>query len=151
MSRTVLVKIENLKIADLMDAGRGASGVGQDFQHNRSKCLQAYQFIPFHFHSISSRAGQCRRISKPQGKSMICAPKTHHQNLCFKFEVKLLESRKALRSTMAVNYAVFPLGPSFDSSRFTPNLKQRFWWWVHLRIGDCSEPKSQKLKPSKKN
>ncbi len=42
---------------------------------------------------------------------------------------------------MAINYAVFPLNPSFNSSRFTPNLKQRFWWWVHLGIDDCSELK----------
>jgi hypothetical protein len=42
---------------------------------------------------------------------------------------------------MAINYAAFLPNPSLDPSRFTPNLKQRFWWWVRLRIDDSSELK----------
>ncbi len=46
-----------------------------------------------------------------------CERKLFSQVFCFEFERK------------------------FDSSRFTPNLKQRFWWWVSLGIDDCSELK----------
>ncbi len=33
-------------------------------------------------------------------------------------------------NTMAMIYTVFFLDPSFDSTRFTSNLKLKFWWLV---------------------
>ncbi len=48
-------------------------------------------------------------------KLMICGPKNYHQNLSFKFEVNLLESKLGLRSKMAKIYAIFPLDLSLDS------------------------------------
>jgi hypothetical protein len=59
-------------------------------------------------------------------------PKTHHQNFSLQFEVYLLESKLGLSSTMDMIQAVFPLSPSFDSSRITSNWRLKIWWWVQI-------------------
>jgi hypothetical protein len=62
----------------------------------------------------------------------------HHQNFSFQFEANLLEQKLGLRSTMAMIYTVCSLlNPIFDSSRFTSNLKLKFWSWV---LGTKNDP-----------
>ncbi len=60
--------------------------------------------------------------SKPLAKKYdFLGTRTFCQNFSLQLEVNLLESKLESRGTMAMIYAVFPLSPSFDSSRFTSN------------------------------